>query len=84
MVWKEIGKIVGLSHNEMYGDLSDKLKINTNWNISGMDFLQKFGNEICKNNLSNELPQMENICLELFKKYYTESKSNILFYNTKN
>ena len=46
---KQIGLILGFSHDEMYGTQEQKLSINSDYQISGRQFLQKFGTDIGRN-----------------------------------
>ena len=75
---KQIALTVGFSYNEVYGTQQDKETKNTYWGISAREFLQKFGTEICREQLPQIIPQMENVFIRCFEKKYTETKSNMV------
>ena len=56
---KEIAKIFGFQHQDVYGSEEDKMKIHPILGISARTFLQKFGTEICREHMSMILPDMK-------------------------
>lgn len=74
---KKIGEIVGFEQDELYGTQKQKLKKNKHWNVSARKFLQIFGTEICKTQLEKALPEMKNIWIRCFEKYYKKNKCDI-------
>ena len=56
---KQIGLIFGFEHHQLYGTQSQKLEINDVWKISGREFMQKFGTDICRDVLPEVIPQMK-------------------------
>jgi dephospho-CoA kinase len=70
---KKIGMIIGFSENEMYGTQEQKLEINTFWGISGRQFMQKFGTEICRDLVPEIIPQMSKIWIKLLEKFLSEN-----------
>jgi hypothetical protein len=55
---KQIAAIFGFSAQELYGSQADKSRINANVGVSAREFLQKFGTELCRNQLPQVLPNM--------------------------
>ena len=45
---KDIAKIIGFSHEEVCGTQENKLKTNEFWDISGREFMQQFGTDMCR------------------------------------
>lgn len=56
---KNFAMSIGFKYNEVYGTQEEKLAINKMYNISGREFLQKFGTDLCRNNWSKCIPNME-------------------------
>lgn len=50
---------IGFDPHQVYGTQNQKLEINNFWGISGREFLQKFGTEICRNSLPLVIPDMK-------------------------
>lgn len=79
---KQIAIIFGFKFYQVYGSQEEKLEINEHWGISGREFLQKFGTEICREILPTVLPNMKfetTIWCKLFKIHYSKiSKNNII------
>jgi hypothetical protein len=65
---KQIAEIFDFEQEEIYGTQEQKLRPNTFWNVSGREFLQKFGTEICRNTLPKHIPQMDRIWIKLMQK----------------
>lgn len=55
---KEIAKVFGFSHNDVYGTQEQKLKVHSKWGISGREFCQKFGTEVGRNAIPSLIPGM--------------------------
>jgi len=55
---KKIALNLGFNKNEIYGTQYEKSIKNENYNISGREFLQKFGTEICREQLKKIIPDM--------------------------
>jgi hypothetical protein len=58
-VLKEFAISIGFTHTQTYGTQEQKLAINEFWGISAREFLQKFGSEVCRNALPNDIPNMK-------------------------
>lgn len=56
---KQFAKSIGFTHNQIYGNQNQKLEINKFWLISGREFLQQFGTDLCRNNLHEKIPNMD-------------------------
>jgi len=56
---KEIGEVFHFTFEELYGTQSEKLAINKYWGISGREFMQKFGTELIRNQLSTVIPEIK-------------------------
>lgn len=55
---KEIGKILGFSEEQVNGTQEQKLEADEFWGISGRNFLQVFGSEVCRDHVPKVLPKM--------------------------
>lgn len=55
---KQIAKALGFSDTEVYGTQEQKLAVNPFWGVSGREFLQTFGSEVCRDFLPTVLPAM--------------------------
>lgn len=55
---KQIAILFGFTNKQVYGSQKDKLEINKKWNICSREFLQKFGTEICREQLPLVIPNM--------------------------
>lgn len=56
---KEFALLIGFKYEEIYGTQEQKLQINEFWGISGREFLQKFGSEVCRDFLPTAIPVMK-------------------------
>jgi hypothetical protein len=66
---KKIGDVLGFTNAELYGTQSQKLEKNKHWGISGREFMQIFGTDICRDVLPTKIPQMDKIwvrCFDIF------------------
>jgi hypothetical protein len=55
---KQIAICMGFTRNQVFGTQEQKTEINAFWGISGREFLQKFGSEVCRDALPRILPNM--------------------------
>ena len=55
---KRVALALGFEHHQVYGSQRDKLETNTLWGVSGREFLQRFGTEICRDTLPRTFPAM--------------------------
>ena len=56
---KEFARIIGFTETQVYGTQAEKLSVNQFWGVSGREFLQKFGSEVCRNALPKAIPNMQ-------------------------
>ena len=56
---KKIAQTIGFTHGQVYGSQEQKLELNSFWGISGREFLQKFGTDVCRNALPNAIVDMQ-------------------------
>ena len=56
---KQFLLLLGFKYEEVYGSQEEKLKVNTFWNISGREFMQKFATDLMRNQLQSVLPQLD-------------------------
>lgn len=74
---KEIAKVLGFSDTEVYGTQEQKLAINPFWGVSGREFLQTFGSEVCRDFLPTVLPTMfrtkQTLWCQLAEKFVQET-----------
>lgn len=78
---KEFAKSLGFTHEEVYGSQDDKLKINKYWQISGREFMQKFGTAM-RNDLIKYIPDLnlenKTLWVRSFEIYYKEQNVNLV------
>lgn len=55
---KKFAISLGFTYEQVYGTQEQKLQINDFWNISGREFLQKFGTDVCRDVLPKIMPKM--------------------------
>ena len=65
---KEIAMTLGFERQEVYGTQEEKLAPNRHWGVSGREFMQKFGTEICRDALPALIPNMRNVWIRLMEK----------------
>lgn len=76
---KQIAEVFEFEYEELYGSQEQKLRPNAFWGVSGREFLQKFGTEICRDSLPKYVPQMDQIWIKLMqKKIQNDSSSGIV------
>jgi hypothetical protein len=79
---KEIARIFGFTDRQLYGTQQEKLEIHKYWGISARHFMQKFGTEICRNQLPLAIPEMKidsAVWIDLFKiKFENEPKRYVI------
>jgi energy-coupling factor transporter ATP-binding protein EcfA2 len=56
---KQFAISIGFKPSEVYGTQAEKLQTNGFWGISGREFMQKFGSEICRDILPAIIPDMK-------------------------
>lgn len=70
---KEIAVTLGFEPHQVFGTQEQKLEVNSFWGISGRQFLQVFGSEVCRDFVPQALPQMNfnglTMWVRLFEKY---------------
>lgn len=77
---KKIAVEFGFKYNEVYGTQAEKEQKNTFYNISGREFMQKFGTEVCQQDLVKHLPTMNNVWIKLaMKKIADEKLDKVVF-----
>jgi hypothetical protein len=50
---------VGFTFEQVFGTQEEKLEVNEFWGITGREFLQKFGSEVCREALPKAIPNMK-------------------------
>jgi hypothetical protein len=76
---KEIAMNFGFTRSQVYGTQQEKLEINRLWNISGREFLQKFGSEVCRDTFPAIFPSIDkSIWVKLFEHKYNNSEIPLL------
>lgn len=56
---KKMAAAIGFTHSQLYGTTAEKAMVHPEWGISAREFLQVFGTEVCRNQLSQALPRMD-------------------------
>lgn len=56
---KNFAVSIGFTKTQIYGTQKQKQEINSFYGISGREFMQKFGTDICRNVLSDKIPNMK-------------------------
>ena len=56
---KEFAKSIGFSQSEVYGTQIQKQHVNKFYGVSGREFLQRFGSEVCRDALPDAIPNMK-------------------------
>lgn len=76
---KQIGSALGFADDELYGSQEQKLAVNPFWGVSGRQFLQVFGSEVCRDFLPKVLPQMfkddQTLWCRLAEKFVQETQA---------
>ena len=74
---KNIAVIMGFNNNQVFGTQEQKLEINNLWGVSGREFLQKFGTDVCRETLPgifhNHDFKQYTIWIKLFEKYCADN-----------
>ncbi len=73
---KKIGEIFQFEESELYGTQEQKLAINEHYGVSGREFMQKFGTEICREQLPKVLPSMAHIWIKLFQIFVKKTNAS--------
>ncbi len=70
---KEVAVCLGFEPHQVFGTQEQKLQVNEFWGISGRQFLQVFGSEVCRDYAPKVLPQMKfngvTMWVRLFEKF---------------
>jgi hypothetical protein len=74
---KDFAISIGFKYSEVYGTQAEKLKINSDWGISGREFMQKFGTAVIRDNLHLCIPNMNLANKTLWIKAFEIYKGNI-------
>jgi len=61
---KEFAKALHFTENEINGSQKEKLELNPLWCISGREFMQKFGTDVCRYLLPQKIPQLHSIFVQ--------------------
>lgn len=78
---KRIGLILGFEYYQLYGTQIQKKEINSFWGISGREFMQKFGTEVCRDVLPEIIPNMKferSMWIKLAKKFVEENGGDVV------
>lgn len=79
---KNIAVCLGFESHQVFGTQEQKLEINDFWGISGRQFLQVFGSEICRDFVPKVLPQMKlngiSMWVRLFEKFKQDHQNTNL------
>lgn len=68
---KDIAMILGFNYEDVYGTQAQKIAVNKDMGVSGREFLQLFGTDICRNYLPSVMPDLKSgnsIWIEIAKK----------------
>lgn len=71
---KEIAEVLGF--DGVRGDLYEKEKVNSRWQVSAREFMQKFGTEVMRETLPVYIPTMSNVWIKLAKGRILDCKSD--------
>ena len=77
---KKMATSIGFTEEEVNGTQEQKLVKNKYWNVSGREFLQKFGTEVCRDILPRVINMNFNnrtLWCRIFEIYYEEHKKNM-------
>lgn len=64
---KAVAMDMGFEKEEVDGTQAQKLSLNKLWNVSGREFMQKFGTDICRDTLPYTIKGMNNVWIRLAK-----------------
>ncbi len=75
---KQMAISAGFEPHQIFGTQEQKLEINKFWGISGREFLQVFGSEVCRDYMPKVLPKMNfnglTLWVRLFEKFMVGRK----------
>lgn len=78
---KDVAITLGFEPHQVFGTQENKLEINQFWGISGREFLQVFGSEVCRDYVPKVLPGMQfngsTMWVRLFEKYYSNTRGHL-------
>lgn len=76
---KNMAICAGFEHHQVFGTQEQKLEINQFWGVSGREFLQRFGSEVCRDFVPQVLPNMrfngKTMWVRLFEKFKADNDS---------
>jgi hypothetical protein len=76
---KNMAICAGFEHHQVFGTQEQKLEINQFWGVSGREFLQRFGSEVCRDFVPQVLPNMrfngKTMWVRLFEKFKADNCS---------
>jgi hypothetical protein len=78
---KEIAAIFGFSRESLYGTQVQKATPDPYWGISPREFLQKFGSEICRDELPKVIPNMKltySVWIHLAQRHISSSQKEVI------
>lgn len=75
---KQIASIFGFNDNQLYGTQAQKLEVNEEWGISGREFMQKFGTEVCRDLLPKVIPQMDKVWIRCFEGFFARNDGDVV------
>ena len=52
---KDIARIIGFKKEDIFGTQAEKEKVNPSMNMSGRDFMVKFGTEFCREKINEDI-----------------------------
>jgi len=75
---KKVAIVLGFLPHQVYGTQAQKLEINETWGISGRQFMQKFGTDVCRDFLPTAIPEMSQIWIQCFRHAVRENPDIVL------
>jgi hypothetical protein len=78
---KQIAKIFGFTHSQLYGTQNQKLEIHPQWGISGREFLQKVGTDMFRDLLPTVIPDMkinDSVWCDIFRIKHDKSRHTVV------
>lgn len=76
---KTFAQALQFSSSEVNGTQLEKLELNPLWRISGREFMQKFGTNVCRDLIPSVLPQMNDLFIRVLEyKMLRNIHSNIV------
>ena len=82
---KDVAVTLGFEPRQVFGTQEEKLEVNKFWGVSGREFLQKFGSEVCRDYVPKILPAMRfndaTMWVRLFEKYRADNPDSFIVVN---